>query len=89
MVNSKDVIALAISALIVIIILAVAPMIGSNIDDTYDVTDTSSDGWNVTANSDLDSPATTWVTFVGLITLGFLAVIIGIVIRGFKDMGND
>ena len=89
MVDAKLVVGLAISALIVIIILAVAPMIGSTIDDTYDVTDTSSDGWNVTANTDLDSPAATWVTFVGLIILAFLAVIIGMVIKGFKDMGND
>ena len=89
LVDSKMVVGLAISALIVIIILAVAPMIGSTIDDTYDVTDTSTTGWNVTANTDLDSPATTWVTFVGLIILAFLAVIIGIVIKGFKDMGSD
>ena len=89
MVDAKMVVGLAISALVVIIILAVAPMIGSTIDDTYTVTDTSTTGWNVTANTDLDSPAQTWVTFVGLIILCFLAVIIGIVIKSFKGMGGD
>lgn len=88
-VSAKSVVGLAVSALVVIIILAVAPMIGSTIDDTYDVTDTSTTGWNLTANTDLDSPATTWTTFTGLIILAFLAVIIGLVIKGFKDMGED
>lgn len=44
--------------------------------------------WNSNVNSDLDSPAQSWITFVGLIVLAFLAVIIGLVIRAFKGMGE-
>ncbi|NOR84560.1 hypothetical protein GQ473_00435 [archaeon] len=44
--------------------------------------------WNSNANSDLNSPAQSWITFVGLIVLAFLAVIIGLVIRAFKGMGE-
>ena len=44
--------------------------------------------WNSNVNSDLNSPAQSWITFVGLIVLAFLAVIIGLVIRAFKGMGE-
>ena len=44
--------------------------------------------WNSNVNSDLNSPAQSWITFVGMIVLAFLAVIIGLVIRiftGYQD----
>jgi len=44
--------------------------------------------WNSNVNSDLNSPAQSWITFVGLIVLAFLAVIIGLVIRAFRGMGE-
>ena len=88
MVNAKTVVALTIAAVVIIVLLAVAPMIGSTIEETYTVTDTSPDGWNRTANTDLTSPAESWITFVGLIVLAFLAVIIGIVIKAFAGMGE-
>lgn len=88
MVSGKAVVGLTVSAVVIIVLLSVAPMIGSTIEDTYTVTDESTDGWNRTANTDLTSPATSWITFVGLIVLAFLAVIIALVIKGFKDMGE-
>ena len=88
MVNAKTVVALTIAAVVIIVLLAVAPMIGSTIEDTYTVTDTSTDGWNRANNTDLTSPAESWITFVGLIVLAFLAVIIGIVIKAFAGMGE-
>jgi len=89
MVSSKTVVALAISALIIVILFAVAPMIGTTIEDTYTITDTSKTGWNTTTNTDLDAPAESWSTFQGLVVLAFLGVIIGIVIGAFKKMGDD
>ena len=89
MVNARTVVGLTIAAVVIIVLLAVAPMIGSTIEDTYTVTDTSTDGWNRTANTDLTSPADSWITFIGLIVLAFLAVIIGIVIKAFSSMGQD
>lgn len=92
MVSSKTVVGLAIAALIVVILFAVAPMIGSTIDDTYTLTGaaaTDTAGWNSSVNTDLDSPAESWSTFQGLVVLAFLGVIIGIVIGAFKNMGND
>ena len=44
--------------------------------------------WNSNVNTDLDSPAQSWVTFLGLLILAFLAVIIGIVIQAFRGMGG-
>ena len=88
-VNAKQVVGLTVAAVVVIVLLAVAPMIGSTIDDTYTVDDTSTTGWNTSTNTDLDTPAESWTTFVGLIVLAFLAVIIGIVIAAFKDMGEN
>jgi len=89
MVNARTVVGLTVAAVVIIVLLAVAPMIGSTIDDTYTVTDTSTTGWNSTTNTDLDTPAESWTTFIGLIVLAFLAVIIGIVISAFKNMGSD
>ena len=86
MVSTSDVVAVAIAALTVIVILAIGPFFGSTIDDTYTVTDTSADGWNRTANTDLVSPATTWITLVGLIVLMFLGVIIAKVLGALKNM---
>ena len=46
--------------------------------------------WNSNVNSDLDSPAQSWTTFLGLLILAFLAVIIGIVIKAFRGItGRD
>lgn len=89
MVNARTVVGLTVAAVVIIVLLAVAPMIGSTIDDTYTVTDTSTTGWNSSTNTDLDTPAESWTTFIGLIVLAFLAVIIGIVISAFKNMGGD
>lgn len=44
--------------------------------------------WNSNVNSDLNSPAQSWIIFVGLIYLAFLAVMISLIIRAFKDMGE-
>jgi len=44
--------------------------------------------WHHNVNADLDSPAQSWTTFLGLIILAFLAVIIAIVIVAFKDMSE-
>jgi len=88
MVTAKTVVALTVAAVVIIVLLAVAPMIGSTIDDTYTVDDTSTTGWNSSTNTDLDTPAQSWTTFIGLIILAFLAVIIGIVIGAFRDMGE-
>ena len=89
MVNARTVVGLTIAAVVIIVLLAVAPMIGSTIEETYTVTDTSTDGWNRTTNTDLTSPADSWITFIGLIVLAFLAVIIGIVIKAFSNMGDQ
>ena len=88
MVDAKMVVGLTIAAVVIIVLLAVAPLIGSTIDDTYTVSDTSTTGWNTTTNTDLDTPAQSWTTFIGLIVLAFLAVIIGIVIKAFAGMGG-
>ncbi|MCK5138263.1 MAG: hypothetical protein KAQ85_00335 [Thermodesulfovibrionia bacterium] len=80
MVNAKTVVALTISAVVIIVLLSVAPMIGSTIEETYTVADTSADGWNRTANTGLGSPADTWMTIIGLIILAFVAVIVAIII---------
>lgn len=45
--------------------------------------------WHSNVNSDLDSPAESWTTFIGLIILAFLAVIIGVVISAFRNMGEE
>ena len=44
--------------------------------------------WHSNVNTDLDSPAESWVTFIGLIVLAFIAVIIAVVIKAFKDMSE-
>lgn len=44
--------------------------------------------WSPDTNTDLDTPAETWTTFIGLIILSFLALIIGLVIAAFKNMGE-
>jgi len=42
--------------------------------------------WNRNVNTDLVSPATTWITLVGLIVLMFLGVIIAKVLGALKNM---
>lgn len=44
--------------------------------------------WDSESNSDLQSPAESWIMFVGLIVLAFLAIIISKVIIAFRDMGE-
>lgn len=89
MVNSRIVVVLATSAMTIIVLFGVVPIIGSIIDDTYTVTDTSTTGWNTTVNINLDTPAESWIILQGLIVLVFLSVIIAIVIGAFRNMGSE
>ena len=80
MVNVNVIVGLCVSAVVVVVLFCVVPMMCSIIEDNYTVTDTSTDGWNRTANTELDSPAESWVSLQGFIVLALLVVIIGVVI---------
>ena len=49
--------------------------------------DTATD-WSPDSTTALETPAETWATFQGLVVLAVLAVIIGIIIAGFKQFGG-
>ena len=69
-----------IGILVLILVYAIVPLVGSEIDNATGDLPADSD-WNATYNTDLETGASLWETLAGLLTLAAVIDIIGFTIR--------
>lgn len=81
------IISIAIGIITLVAVFAMAPVVGSTIENSMPAVSDTSD-WNSTVNTDLPSGADIWSQLAPLLVLAVLALVIGLVIMYFKNAAN-
>lgn len=74
----KPLIAGSIATLVLVVIFAVIPMIGAQVDDAIDVP--SGSEWNTTENTDIQTGAALWGDVGGIISITAVILIVSILL---------
>ena len=83
---NKQVIGGIMTAIVVVILFAVVPMIGETADSA--VTLGTASNWNSSVNTDIPTGYTLWETVGGVATLVIILSLIAIAIKAVVKLGN-